>query len=346
MDRLLPSNIYSRVTAELGGRKVWRRFDKYRSDRAALGDWPDWCFCPTTLAAAELVGAYGTPRGSALDLGLMATARQKALDHGGRILNKPALDVFTLGALSAWRTTQGVYRVDQDLAASLASTPLSGALPSDVLTHLPEWCVYVELSEDHGFWAYLDYQRTGERELIIVVAYGGALSPIVVGLGGTLLDGLGLVQGISESVGIDDLTVLKHVTPYVSILLYLCSTEPDICTVDGAERRPSRPRRQGPIHGAQAPTVWETGFRIGAALRKVQPEQRPASGDPIRPGRRPTGHIRRAHWHTYWVGSEKRGDRRFEFRWMPPIPVALELEDGAAPFATVRPVRSELEADR
>lgn len=47
---------------------------------------------------------------------------------------------------------------------------------------------------------------------------------------------------------------------------------------------------------------------------------------------------RRAINRPYWTGSEARGDRRRELRWLPPIPVALELGDGAAPFTTVRPV--------
>jgi len=35
-------------------------------------------------------------------------------------------------------------------------------------------------------------------------------------------------------------------------------------------------------------------------------------------------YVRRAHWHHYWVGSEKRGDKRLELRWLPPIPVGKE----------------------
>ena len=32
-------------------------------------------------------------------------------------------------------------------------------------------------------------------------------------------------------------------------------------------------------------------------------------------------HIHRAHWHHYWVGSERRGDRHVGLRWMPPVQV-------------------------
>lgn len=35
-------------------------------------------------------------------------------------------------------------------------------------------------------------------------------------------------------------------------------------------------------------------------------------------------YVRRAHWHHYWIGSERRGDKRLELRWLPPIPVGKE----------------------
>ena len=44
----------------------------------------------------------------------------------------------------------------------------------------------------------------------------------------------------------------------------------------------------------------------------------------------PKAHIRRAHWHHYWVGSERRGDRHLELRWIPPVQVG-----GATPAPKV-----------
>lgn len=61
-------------------------------------------------------------------------------------------------------------------------------------------------------------------------------------------------------------------------------------------------------------TVTEVGFRIGSALREYRMSQRAsAHGDgTVRP------HVRRAHWHRYWVGPMS-GERRLELRWLEPI---------------------------
>ena len=55
------------------------------------------------------------------------------------------------------------------------------------------------------------------------------------------------------------------------------------------------------------------------------------------PRQAPRAHIRRAHWHTYWVGEGSRIDpskAQVRVRWLPPIPVGLP--DALIP--TIRPV--------
>lgn len=49
-----------------------------------------------------------------------------------------------LGALAAWRMTQGIYRFDTDIFSALWSTPIEGKIPVEILYRLPEWCVYIE----------------------------------------------------------------------------------------------------------------------------------------------------------------------------------------------------------
>ncbi|EMO24671.1 hypothetical protein LEP1GSC170_1243 [Leptospira interrogans serovar Bataviae str. HAI135] len=35
-------------------------------------------------------------------------------------------------------------------------------------------------------------------------------------------------------------------------------------------------------------------------------------------------HIRRAHWHHFWAGSNE--ERKLILRWLPPIPVNFESD--------------------
>lgn len=43
----------------------------------------------------------------------------------------------------------------------------------------------------------------------------------------------------------------------------------------------------------------------------------------------PSPHIRRAHWHSYWMGPRQEGhpDRKPVLKWLPPIPVAMDKGD-------------------
>jgi hypothetical protein len=55
-----------------------------------------------------------------------------------------SVDVERLGALAAWRPTQGIYRCDADLYAALAASPVYRALPSERLHQRPPRFVYSE----------------------------------------------------------------------------------------------------------------------------------------------------------------------------------------------------------
>ena len=80
-------------------------------------------------------------------------------------------------------------------------------------------------------------------------------------------------------------------------------------------------------------TTWDVGVRLGAALRRAY-QAAQTGGTDTHAG--PRAHIRRAHWHGFWSGP-REGERRFDLRWLPPIPVNVE-DVGELPF-TVRPVR-------
>ena len=133
-------------------------------------------------------------------------------------------------------------------------------------------------------------------------------------------------------------------TQILSLLLYLCSATPDVAGADGARwntsmPRPTRTRRHGPRYfGSELPAVWGVGTRIGAALRSAYEREHGGDDDEAGIGRHVRPHVRRAHWHTYVLGS--RSDlaaQRRELRWLPPIPIAVADFDSMA--AVVHPVQ-------
>lgn len=295
-----------------------------RADRGGkLPDWPDWCFLP-------LAGWYAI------------ASDQHGVD---RLSPGQAAELAPLAALGTWRYTQGIYRPDQDALAALATSEVGGNLPSDVLLRLPEWCVYVETpglafgeQPTLGFWAHLESDANdGHAELRLVLHWAGGLLPIIIYLGAWPLSEA-IARSFATSaanaalIGLPMLTptdmparMAAAVQPYLSLLLYLCSEEPDIDYSRLSNHWPSRPRPAHTKHGYQlfpaaAPRVYEVGREIGRQLREADPIPH---GDPT--GRHMRAHIRRAHWHGYWLGP-RTGPQKFVYRWLHPLLVGGQPE--------------------
>src|SRR5690606_18313581 len=140
--------------------------------------------------------------------------------------------------------------------------------------------------------------------------------------------------------------MVPYVIPLVSLVLYLCSTAAEYI----GDRRPANPRPTKTKRGLRffppdQPTVWHTGFRIGAALRRAENERRLSdAGGEIRERRSPRPHVRRAHWHAYWTGPRSDPEkRRVVLHWLPPIPVNVGDIDDINP--TIRSVKIQSRKD-
>lgn len=320
---------------------AWRSVDEFRADRGTGGlpDWPEWCFLP--LAASYAIVSGGGNNRVSLDR---------------------ARDVGRLGALAAWRVTQGIYRFDPAVYAEIVKTPVDGDVPHDVLFRLPEWCVYVETPDMlladgvvHGFFAHLECDAgSGRPELRLLIDADAGLLPVPVHLGPwSLAESLNRMvnaasaQAVALGMGAAPpgllTTIQSRIEPLVSLLLFLCAQNAEI---GAGARRPENPQPKHTKRGwrlfpADRPTTWDVGVRLGAALRAAY-QQTETIDDGAHEGPRP--HIRRAHWHGYRSGPMKRPDgsdiptseRKFDLRWLPPIPVNLESVDVLP--ATIRSV--------
>jgi hypothetical protein len=101
----------------------------------------------------------------------------------------------------------------------------------------------------------------------------------------------------------------------ISLLLYLCSEEPEIDNAREPNTSPGRPRpiktKKGwRLFPAHKPRVWTVGAGIGEQLRKA------VAG--VETGRTVKTHLRRGHWHGYWKGPHE-GERTFICRWISPL---------------------------
>lgn len=323
---------------------AWATFDRFRRERGPGFDWPAWCYMP-------IAGGYAVVSGGG--------DRRVPLPHA----HHPAI----VTALGAWRMTQGIYRFDPALLPVLLDTPLEGDIPVEHLQRLPEWCVYIELEQAgireglHGAWVHLEHDaNTGSAELMAVLdcardprqplAHDGGLETLALPLAGSIEESLAALersaQQQAQRVGLawsgltpEDIRQARSlIEPLLSLALYLCA-DPDLTRrgKPDAPRKPEpvRSRGQWVMHPASGPLEWDVGVRIGAALRAAYQREQ-TGGDAAPTGRQVRPHVRRAHWHSYWIGP-REGERRRELRWLPPITVAVEDLD-ALP-AVVRTVR-------
>jgi hypothetical protein len=289
-----------------------------RRDRGGdLPDWPRWCFLP-------LAGWYSIV----------------SADSGHYHLPPDLVpDVSRLAALGTWRYTQGIYRIDPDMYDALTKTSIQGNLPSEIFIRLPEWCLYIETPglrfgdwSLYGVFAHMEHDANdGRAELRFVLdTTTSGLQSLVIHIGDwTVAEALDRVVAEIEKNNPAAGHLLKTITgpvhdaadclqPLLSLIVYLCSKEPEY----KGGRRPGKPQPKHTKKGdrlfpAAHPRVWEVGHATGEAIRNFKSRQ-------VNDRARPEPHIRRAHWHGYWLGP-KTGKRRFEYRWLPPIPVNVDL---------------------
>lgn len=299
---------------------AWKQIDIFRAGRGQdLPDWPSWCFLP--MAAWYAI-----------------------VSEGGKMPLERVPDVGRLAALGTWRYTQGIYRFDTDVYAALTDTIPNGEMPVEVLLRLPEWCVYIETPGHswlgqplHGFWAHLEFDISSKRpELRLLLDTDDQLIPMPLHMGPwTVTEAVDRAMSEADRQAFKALGVKLPPAPsdqiaaqlygLVSLVLYLCSEEPELDDERAPGTSPSRPtptktKKGWRLFPATKPRIWTVAAKLGGQLRK-----NPIAGDGDGDGgdRKVSPHIRQAHWHGYWLGK-KDGERRFKYKWLPPTLVSSD----------------------
>ncbi len=268
-----------------------------------------------------------------------------------------------LAAVSAWRRTQGIYRVHPTAFEHLISTPLEGRIPVELLTRLPEWCPYIEYppacEDAHGVYVFLDWMPALDTTALHIMldakecgappfAAWHALKHLMV----PLFEGRFSIEqclrimaedarALDPSVSISSTsrrTMETYLKEAINLVLYLGSRSADISSQEGdIPYETWRARRKQEHPQPKTPRLWTAAWRIGSALIPAPAHNAgPQAGDPPRNTQRrsPRPHIRRAHWHTFWTGPRRDPSARTPVvKWVPPTTVG-----GDQIVATIRPV--------
>jgi hypothetical protein len=311
--------------------------------RAKKNDWPDYIFVP--MSKLPEICRYMEDDGI-----------KKLMIVRGAFSSIASAGM----TFSTWRMTQGIYRFDETLYSELIRTRNSGAIPTDILIRLPEWCVYLETPglPMFGVWARIDLDHDDNLWLILTQDtdsddYSTPLTQYMAINSGTIeqniakamTDWIARCRRFDLDKDVIIATTLEWVHPVINLLLYLCAGADYAGATVPNNPLPTKTKRGPRLFPPQKETTWNVGTRMGAALRTAYTAQARseggATGEHVRP------HIRRAHWHGFRSGPmlDAQGEpipkenRPFDLRWLPPIPVNIG-ENEALP-SVIRPVKDE-----
>lgn len=268
---------------------------------------------------------------------------QFALEYGKEGL----VTAFSLYALGLWRMTKGAYLFDPTLFEELIHTPLD-RIPHNTLQHLPEpssliifprplrgpWeeeflvhashVGYGTVTKPYPYsvlWGLLWMHRGGEEDGVWFYM------PWVIPLKGFTLEEVlneclteGHVRGpllkmdpLGGSFRSLSQREKDFVRSLVNLALYLTQEKPDFGgLIPRKVPEPKKVKRERPLFDLPEEAILiPTGWRWGAAIRRSKEKLVAAKAleEASAPSLRPiTPHIRRAHWHLYWVGKGSRKD--------------------------------------
>lgn len=314
---------------------AWRQINSMREDRGkGLPFWPDWCFCP--IAGSIAVITNGASHIGSSEMANLGTY-------------PPAL----MAALAAWRVTKGIYRFDDTLMAEITSMPLDGNLPVEIFYQLPEWGCYIETPNMEylnqkvaGFFVSLEFDTNDFRSELRLTFISPDLQcmPVAVHLGKwTISEALEkffkesnrVLRSQGFPILADEAYMIKEtvslIIPFINLVLYICSINADFGEGGRPQHPQKLPKRKGKIPTAQEIKKWDIGIRLGPALKKAKvhlsrDESQIKEEEMTRNSPRP--HIRRAHWHHYWIGSQTTPEeRKLILKWLPPIPIGIREAD-------------------
>lgn len=251
-----------------------------------------------------------------------------------------------------WPSWKVVYRFDPDLAEELMESRWAAGTPCSDFEKLPAGCFYVQAPMTvtanlgsakregigrfsggtpmvcDGFFVWVCpiwIERAGKREIVknlcmrFVTRRG-----LSAGMLSASLDLGELEDAIAEDVsyftppgtdpGSDAVRAFSdHQTDLArracSLLLYLASVQTDVRSGGKTKRQRKAPRSK---HVGEVELV-DVGLAIGSAIRAYRDEKGGSggSGGSMRP------HVRRGHFHHYWIGS--RADPERVLKWIHPV---------------------------
>lgn len=348
----------------------WRQFDGFFELRDQNQQtWPDWCFCPMAGAHAIVFhsGTQGVGPDNVHHVGILAALAAWRPTKGVYQFDNDLFKALVETPVSADLPIELFFRLPEWCLYVAVPDEISLVYRGEPLTG---FFVHLEYDINHErpeLRFVLDSRTPGKGLLPVGIHLD---EPTVErALQAFILDGLKDQAGQAvlakiqrqaklEKLPVPELKEMKNLlsdsdlfrqiaenelgdlSVLLSLVLYICSTNADLA-VAGSSREPTRVLRKKTKQGlryfpADKPTVWETGWRIGAALRSARARIANSTASE-ETGIKKAPHTRKAHWHTYLTGAGSKKDPSKAvrvLRWISPLLVGVS--DPQAPVVVHR----------
>lgn len=247
-----------------------------------------------------------------------------------------------------WSRTKQSYRFDGDMLGELINTNSDFKIPHDAFKRLPYRTMYVDYSANPqvcekigadgiliSVVPFVSDDMDGEHEFYNIMMLGVRDNDVKFMLANILenpegtqeksvsdfmdIQTLGNPQQrrYEKSVIADEETRRNFMAAYINTLLYLSSYEPDIRETPASKMqyKDARNRQKTGKNVVMPVREFKVGERFGEAFRKWTKGMLNQSQRTSPTGRHNKPHIRRAHWHRYWMGKNGE-EKRLVIKWV------------------------------
>lgn len=306
---------------------IWKYAEKYQSEKDL---WDDTiCYFPIGASMGILQEFYNVPF---------------------TILTK---DAYVISGLAGWRIDKKVYQYDEQICNLLfqqAENPEDLMLTTDVLRLLPSKSLYIKYPSNiindknnyvDGFLTWIENDMNDNSYELRIVHMG------IINGSKTLISNeiIHLIKGKTISDGVDeafelvkrqndfgnkiisdiqqDKSFIKdykiRISRDIQLILYLCASNADI------EENPDQNKIYKFNHGIikdkyREIKIYDVGYQLFSDidnLEEVEPKKNSNNT-----GTSKSPHIRKAHWHHYWIGKENEKSKIL--KWLHPMFINLQ----------------------
>ena len=278
-------------------------------------------------------------------------------------MHDTTIDLEMLYALSLWRRNKQIYSFYGELEELLYEQSTDDfSVPVDVLQNLPFPCIFIEtkkldMMDVLGFFAfYLVKENKKQFRLMLVTKEFFIPVPIYLAKNQNIKNVFSQIFNHYSSF-----TQKRHPCPeqdykkqadqYIHVvnsamqlLLYICAQNAEI-----SEKTESRKayKKSPKIIKDQYKEIrqFECGKKTSEIIRKTfKTHSSEMADDELqivflqKTGNKKRPHVRKGHWHHYWIGSKKGRNRQLKLNWIAPSIIHQEVFDEAKIPTTINQI--------